>query len=65
MIVEIIATSLEDAIAAERSGADRLELCMALSEGGLTPTPTQLNRKPKTSLVPGACFYVADGMSKT
>lgn len=38
MILEIIATSLEDAVVAEQAGADRIELCAALSEDGLTPS---------------------------
>lgn len=38
MKLEIIATSLQDAFLAERAGADRLELCSALTEGGLTPS---------------------------
>lgn len=38
MVVEIIATSLEDAVIAEKGGADRIELCSALSEDGLTPS---------------------------
>lgn len=38
MILEVIATSLEDAVIAEQAGADRIELCSALSEDGLTPS---------------------------
>ncbi len=36
--VEIIATSLEDALRAQHGGADRLEVCSALTTGGLTPS---------------------------
>lgn len=38
MILEIVAQSVDDALAAERAGADRLELVSALSLGGLTPS---------------------------
>lgn len=37
-MIEIIASSLSDAIAIERAGADRIELVSALSEGGYTPS---------------------------
>lgn len=35
--LEVIALSLEDALAAEEGGADRIELIAAMEEGGLTP----------------------------
>ncbi|MDD9267955.1 copper homeostasis protein CutC [Paenibacillus sp. GCM10023248] len=35
--LEVIATSLEDALLAEEGGADRIELVRDLHEGGLTP----------------------------
>lgn len=37
MILEVIATCVQDAIIAEENGADRIELITAVTEGGLTP----------------------------
>ena len=38
ILVEAAVESLEDALAAERAGVDRIELCGNLSEGGTTPS---------------------------
>lgn len=38
MILEVIATTLQDALTAEECGADRIELITAVTEGGLTPS---------------------------
>lgn len=41
MLLEIIATSTGDALAAQRGGADRVEVCADIEEDGLTP-PAEL-----------------------
>lgn len=38
LLLEVIANSVDDCLAAEQGGADRIELCTALELGGLTPS---------------------------
>ena len=49
MIVEICANSFESALAAEKGGAHRMELCTQLALGGITPSH-QLIKKVITEL---------------
>ena len=49
MIVEICVESLASAIAADRAGADRIELCSNLNVGGTTP-PASLIRDVRRAL---------------
>ena len=51
-VLEVIATSVEDAIAAQRGGADRLEVVFAMEHDGLTPDPTLVARIRETVAIP-------------
>ena len=44
MIIEICCDGFEKALAAERAGADRIELCQELSIGGTTPSHETIRR---------------------
>lgn len=68
VLLEVIATSPEDCAAAERAGADRIELCAALELGGLTPSAGLMaearaaTRLPIVAMVrprAGGCCYSA------
>lgn len=52
MILEICANSFESAEAAQKAGADRIELCAELSVGGLTPSFGLLDKVLSTLHIP-------------
>jgi len=52
MIIEIAVFSLESAITAFNAGADRIELCSAPAEGGLTPSAATMRLARKYVKIP-------------
>jgi copper homeostasis protein len=52
MIFEICAGSINSAIAAQEGGADRIELCSNLAEGGTTPGPSMIVMARKYLSIP-------------
>jgi len=51
-MIEIIGTTIEDVKRIEESGADRIELVSALSEGGLTPSYSLIKRAVQSVKIP-------------
>jgi copper homeostasis protein len=52
ILLEIVALTVEDCIAAEGGGADRIELCAAITTGGLTPSLGTLIEARKWTRIP-------------
>lgn len=50
--LEVCVQTIEDAVAATDGGADRLELCASLKDGGLTPALTTYSRVRRAVQVP-------------
>ena len=70
ILLEIIASTVEDCVAAESGGADRIELCSAIVTSGLTPSLGTLIEAKKRVRIPimamvrpragGFCYSDAD-----
>lgn len=52
MVLEVIATTVEDAKRAERGGADRIELISGILEGGVTPSYGLIDAVVKAVSIP-------------
>ncbi len=51
-MLEVIATNIQDVIDANQYGADRIELCANMNEGGLTPSIGLIEEATKLSQIP-------------
>jgi copper homeostasis protein len=51
-LLEVIVTSIQDAVAAERGGADRLEIVRDLKSGGLTPSLALVRQIQRSAMIP-------------
>jgi copper homeostasis protein len=70
ILLEIIASTVDDCLTAESGGADRIELCAAIGTGGLTPSLGTLIEAKKRVRIPimaivrprsgGFCYCEAD-----
>ncbi|XP_045517946.1 copper homeostasis protein CutC isoform X2 [Pieris brassicae] len=59
--LEVCVDSLESAINAIDGGADELEICSSLMEGGLTPSPGLVNKVIEVFKFNGICSDAEDG----
>jgi copper homeostasis protein len=56
ILLEIVASTVDDCLAAEGGGADRIELCAAIATGGLTPSLGTLVEAKKRVQIPIAAM---------